>query len=130
MKRTPLNPWTFPEGMDQGLALDEVRRLVFVSGQCAVDAEGRSMHPGDMDAQVQAALDNVETVLRAAGLGLGDIVRMNTYVTDMSAFLEAAAEAMSVRLEAHDLRPPGVLAGVVELGRPDLLVEIEAIAAA
>ena len=129
MQTQRLNPWTYPEGMDQGLAVSNARRLVFVSGQCAVDAEGRSLHPGDMAAQVQAALDNVETVLAEAGLTLASIVRMNTYVTDMTAFLEQAAEGMATRLDGHDVRPPGVLAGVVELGRQDLLVEIEAFAA-
>ncbi|MFN3955760.1 MAG: RidA family protein [Pararhodobacter sp.] len=78
---------------------------------------------------MQAALDNVETVLREAGMTLGNIVRMNTYVTDMAAFLDKAAEPMSLRLARHDISPPGVLARVVELGRKDLMVEIEAIAA-
>lgn len=125
-----LNPWSYPEGMDQGVSVTDFRQLVFVSGQCAVDPDGSSLYPGDMGAQVQAALDNVETVLAEAGLTLANIVRMNTYVTDMEAFLERAAEAMSVRLSGHDVSPPGVLAGVVELGRKDLLVEIEVFAAA
>lgn len=130
MQVRKLNPWRYPEGMDQGIMISGFGRLVFVSGQCAVDAGGASLHPGDMAAQVQAALDNVETVLAEAGMSLANLVRMNTYVTDMDAFLAAAAEPMSLRLAAHDARPPGVLARVVELGRADLLVEIEAFAAA
>ena len=130
MQIRKLNPWTYPEGMDQGVMISDFSRLVFVSGQCAVGADGSSLHPGDMAAQVHAALDNVETVLTEAGLSLTNVVRMNTYVTDMQAFLEHAAESMSERLAQHDVSPPGVLAGIVELGRKDLLVEIEVFAAA
>lgn len=129
MQVRKLNPWSYPEGMDQGIMITNFNRLVFVSGQCAVAADGSSLHPGDMDAQVQAALDNVETVLKVADMTLANIVRMNTYVTDMAAFLDEAAEPMSLRLARFDVSPPGVLARVVELGRKDLLVEIEAFAA-
>ncbi len=129
MQVRKLNPWTYPEGMDQGVMISGFSRLLFVSGQCSVAADGSSLHPGDMAAQVQAALDNVETVLAEAGLSFANVVRMNTYVTDMEAFLERAAEPMSRRLAQHDSSPPGVLARVVELGRKDLMVEIEAFAA-
>ncbi len=129
MEIRKLNPWSFPEGMDQGILISNFSQMVFVSGQCAVGPDGSSLHPGNMAAQVQAALDNVETVLKEAGFSLADIVRMNTYVTDMEAFLETAAEPMSKRLAPHNVSPPGVLAGIVELARKDLLVEIEAFAA-
>ncbi|SIO87373.1 RidA family protein [Nocardiopsis sp. JB363] len=129
MRRTPVNPWTYPEGMDQGILIEGHRRLLFVSGQCAVDAQGASLYPGDMRAQTLAALDNVEEVLRAAGMGLDAIVRMNTHVTEIDAFLAEAAEPMAERLAAFDVRPPGVLSEVTRLGRADLLVELEAFAA-
>ncbi|MGI3128752.1 RidA family protein [Nitratireductor sp. PBL-C9] len=130
MRIRKLNPWTYPEGMDQGVMISDFSRLVFVSGQCAVDADGNTLHPGDMAGQVQAALNNVETVLAEAGLSLSHVVRINTYVTDMEAFLEHAAGPMSERLAQHNVSPPGVLAGIVELGRKDLLIELEAFAAA
>ena len=83
-----------------------------------------------MAAQTLAAIDNVAIVLGQAGLTLANIVRMNTYVTDMDAFLDDAAGPLSERLAQYGVSPPGVLAGVVALGRKDLLVEIEAFAAA
>lgn len=82
-----------------------------------------------MRAQTLAALDNVEEVLPAAGMGLGAIVRMNTHVTEIDAFLAEAAEPMAERLAAFDVRPPGVFSEVTRLGRADLLVELEAFAA-
>ncbi|MFD3683983.1 RidA family protein [Nocardiopsis sp. NPDC058631] len=129
MRRTVVNPWTYPEGLDQGILVEGHQRLLFVSGQCAVSADGASLHPGDMRAQTAAALDNVEAVLHRAGMTLANIVRMNTYVTDVDGFLDRAGKMMSERLEAFDVRPPGVLAGITRLGRPELLVELEAVAA-
>ncbi|GAA1459423.1 RidA family protein [Nocardiopsis exhalans] len=129
MLRTTVNPWTYPEGMDQGVLIEGHQRLLFVSGQCSVSATGESLHPGDMRAQTSVALDNVEAVLREAGMGLGNIVRMNTYVTDVEAFFAQAGELMAERLAAFDVRPPGVCAQISRLGRPELLVELEAFAA-
>lgn len=129
MRRTTINPWTYPEGMDQGVLIEGHQRLLFVSGQCSVSATGESLHPGDMSAQTATALDNVATVLRGAGMSLADVVRMNTYVTDIDAFLAEAGEMMAERLGVFDVRPPGVCAEVTRLGRPELLVELEAFAA-
>ncbi|PWV57652.1 RidA family protein [Nocardiopsis sp. L17-MgMaSL7] len=129
MRRTTINPWTYPEGMDQGVLIEGHQRLLFVSGQCSVSATGESLHPGDMSAQTATALDNVATVLRGAGMSLADVVRMNTYVTDIDAFFAEAGEMMAERLGVFDVRPPGVCAEVTRLGRPELLVELEAFAA-
>ncbi|WP_049578620.1 RidA family protein [Nocardiopsis sp. SBT366] len=115
--------------MDQGVLIEGHRRLLFVSGQCSVSATGESLHPGDMSAQTATALDNVATVLRGAGMSLADVVRMNTYVTDIEAFFAEAGEMMAQRLGVFDVRPPGVCAEVTRLGRPELLVELEAFAA-
>ncbi|PSL00758.1 enamine deaminase RidA (YjgF/YER057c/UK114 family) [Murinocardiopsis flavida] len=129
MQRTVVNPWSYPEGLDQGVMIEGHRRLLFVSGQCSVSPEGESRHPGDMRAQTLLALDNVAAVLDKAGMSLADIVRMNTHVTDVDAFFEHAGDALADRLAEFDVRPPGVLSGTTRLGRPDLLVEIEVIAA-
>ncbi|WP_017547013.1 RidA family protein [Nocardiopsis prasina] len=129
MRRTTINPWTYPEGMDQGGLIEGHQRLLFVSGQCSVSATGESLHPGDMSAQTATALDNVATVLRGAGMSLADVVRMNTYVTDIDAFFAEAGEMMAERLGVLDVRPPGACAEVTRLGRPELLVELEAFAA-
>ncbi|MFC7328244.1 RidA family protein [Marinactinospora rubrisoli] len=129
MHRTAVNPWNYPEGFDQGVLIEGHRRLLFVSGQCAVSPEGESRHPGDMRAQALLALENVERVLAEAGMGVANIVRMNTYVTDVDAYLQHAADEIAERLAAHDVRPPGVLAGIGRLARPDLLIELEAFAA-
>jgi 2-iminobutanoate/2-iminopropanoate deaminase len=129
VKHTKINPWTYPGSIDAGVMVEGPRRILFVNGQCAVSADGQPMHAGNMRAQALAAIDNIEVVLKEAGMSLANIVRMNTYVTDVDAYFADAHEAVTQRLEWFDVSPPGVLAGISRLGLPELLVELEAFAA-
>ncbi len=95
----------------------------------SVDAEGNPVHEGDMRGQALQALDNLETILSAAGYRLGDVVRLNTYVIDVGAYV-AARPAVQQRLDAAGCRYAATLLGVAQLARPQLLIEIEATAAA
>jgi 2-iminobutanoate/2-iminopropanoate deaminase len=129
MRRTKINPWTNPIFHDAGVLVEGSRRLLFLNGQCAVSPEGQSLHPGDMRAQMMSALDNLETVLEQAGMDFSKVVWMNTYVTDIDVFNEHVAEPLAERLARFDARPPGVLSCVTALGRPELLIELQMIAA-
>jgi enamine deaminase RidA (YjgF/YER057c/UK114 family) len=80
-----------------------------------------------MAAQLTQAFDNLETVLKAAGLTLGHVVRLNYYTRDVPAFLQAAG-VYGARLQAAGAQPAGTLLGVASLFHPDILVEIEATA--
>jgi enamine deaminase RidA (YjgF/YER057c/UK114 family) len=99
------------------------------AGQLATDADGHLLHARDMRAQIGQSLDNLETVLGAAGLGLSDVVRLNYYTTDVDAFVEAMAD-FGERLAAANCRPACTLLGVSRLVYPDQVVELEATAAA
>ena len=59
---------------------------IYVAGQTATDEEGKVMGRGDMVAQTDRAYENIKRVLAAAGAGMTDIVKLNTFVTDMEAF--------------------------------------------
>ncbi|MEO8259171.1 MAG: RidA family protein [Acidobacteriota bacterium] len=126
---TPVNPWTWQDqfGFSQAMDVRGAGRVLYCAGQTSVDADGRPMHAGDMAAQVDLAMDNLETVLRQAGLGLPDVVRLNYYTTDMAAYLKNA-QFLGARLQAAGCKPAGTLLGVVSLFHPDILVEIEATA--
>ena len=87
------------------------------------------MHTGDMGTQIAQAFDNLETVLREAGLGLSDVVRLNYYTTDLDRFFEAY-EVVASRLAESGCRPSSTLLGVASLAFPELLAEIEATAVA
>lgn len=129
--RTPVDPW--PWSVEQGLPQAEVvegaRREVFCAGQAAISADGRPEHPGDMAAQMSLALDDVEEVVRAAGMSLADVVRLTFYTTDVDAF-SASAGVPTQRLAAAGARPVTTLLGVSRLALPELLVELEATAVA
>jgi enamine deaminase RidA (YjgF/YER057c/UK114 family) len=85
MERTPINPWpwSIKLGFDQAQLIEGHQRLLLCSGQDAVDADGNPQHPGDMAAQLELALDNLEAVLAAADMTLANIVRLNAYTTDV-----------------------------------------------
>jgi enamine deaminase RidA (YjgF/YER057c/UK114 family) len=126
-----INPWTWQDkfGYSQAVAVTNAREVLYCAGQTSVDAEGAPLHPRDMVAQINQALDNLETVLRAAGMTLRQVVRLNYYVTDVPAFMTASAQ-VAERLAAAGCKPPGTLLGVASLFHPDILVELEATAVA
>ena len=131
MQRAPVNPWPWSLGFafNQAELIEGHRRVLVCSGQTATDGDGQPQHPGDMAAQLTLALDNLETVLAAAGLGLADVVRLGVFTTDVDRLLEHYQVVVD-RLEAAGVRPPSTLLGVTRLAAPELLVELEATAMA
>ena len=106
-------------------------RLVFVAGQVAWDAAGRTVGAGDLAAQVEQCYLNIGTALAEVGGSFDDVAKLTVYVVDwtpdkMPLFLEGVARA-SARLGATPV-PPGTLIGVAALDVPDHLVEVEAAA--
>jgi enamine deaminase RidA (YjgF/YER057c/UK114 family) len=130
MERRAINPWAWQEqfGFAQAIDISDAKRTLLCSGQTSVDDEGNPVYPGDMAAQINKALDNLETVLHEAGLGLSDVVRLNYYVTDVNAFLEAYESDTMSRLSQAGCRPAVTLLEIAQLFLPELLVEIEATA--
>jgi enamine deaminase RidA (YjgF/YER057c/UK114 family) len=131
MERDIVNPWQWQDqfGFVQANALSGAERVVFCAGQTSTDADGKALHAGDMRAQVAKALDNLEVVLRQAGLGLADVVRLNYYVTDIQEFF-GASDVLAEQFQAAGCRPASTLLGVAALAFPEFMVEIEATAAA
>jgi enamine deaminase RidA (YjgF/YER057c/UK114 family) len=129
MERRIVNPWAWQDqfGYVQANETSGVERVLHCAGQTSVDGDGQPLHAGDMGAQVAQALNNLETVLGEAGFALADVVRLNYYVTDVDAFLEAGA-VYGAKLAQAGCRPASTLLGVSRLAIPPLLVEIEATA--
>jgi 2-iminobutanoate/2-iminopropanoate deaminase len=124
-----INPWTWQDefGYVQAQEVSSAQRTLFCAGQTSVDADGRTVHPESMSAQITQAMDNLETVLRQAGAELSDVVRLNYYTTDVDGFFEAY-DAVITRLSGAGCSPASTLLGVARLAFPELLVEIEATA--
>ena len=102
-------------------------KLIFVAGQVSVDMQGNSVGAGDIALQTRTVLENVKSVLEDAGVGLQDVIKLNTYVTNITEF---RAKTREVRREylPQDF-PTHTLVEVKSLARPEFMVEIEAIAA-
>lgn len=126
MERTAVNPWqwSLAFGFNQAELVEGASKILFCAGQTSVDANGTPQHAGDMAAQMSLALDNVEAVLHEAGLGLGNLVRLNFYTTDVDAFL-ANERVLGMRLGAVGVMPAGTLLGVSRLAFPELMIELE-----
>jgi enamine deaminase RidA (YjgF/YER057c/UK114 family) len=124
-----INPWTWQEPLNFSQAVEarQPQRVVLCAGQTSVDADGKVIHAGDMAAQLIQAFDNLAAVLAQAGMSMANVVRLNYYVTDMQAFIGAAA-VVGARLSSCGVKPAGTLLGVTSLFHPDALVEIEATA--
>ena len=129
MERRSINPWQWSVelGFNQGELIEGHRRELICAGQTAMSASGEPQHPGDMGAQIQLSLSNLEEVLAGAGMTLANVVRLNIYTTDVDALFEQYG-LIAERLGAAGVQPPGSLLGVAQLAYPELLVELEATA--
>lgn len=130
VNRTPVNPWpwSLKLGFNQGEILQGATRHLVCAGQTAVDASGNPQHPGDMRGQLTLALDNLEAVLSAAGMGLADLTRLNVYTTDVDEALKHF-DVLGSRMGPVGVAPPMTVLGVTRLAIPPLLIELEATAA-
>ncbi|WP_137825092.1 RidA family protein [Brevibacterium sp. 2SA] len=131
MDRTAVNPvtWSTELGFNQGELVTGPARTLFISGQTAMDAEGRPQHEGDIAAQLRLSLDNVEAVLAAAGMGLRDLVQLNVHTTDIDGLFPHYGE-LAGRLAAAGVAPTTTMLEVSRLAVPGQLVELEGIALA
>lgn len=101
--------------------------FVFVAGQLPLDpASGALVAPGDIEAQAERTLQNVEAILRAAGSSLDRVCSMTIYITDRA--LWPQVNAVYARMLGEH-RPARAVIPVPEL-REGCLIEIQAIAAA
>ena len=101
-------------------------RTVYIAGQVALDSTGAVVGEGDFTAQAEQVYRNLERALRSVGGSIADLVKTTTFITDTKN-LPSLREVRSRRLsKTHP--PANTLLEVSSLARPELLIEIEAIA--
>ncbi len=103
--------------------------ILVVAGQVGI-GQGGEVAAGDVVAQTKQALDNVRAVVEAAGCSMRDIVRLQTFLThaaDIPGFMKARAEVFPGYFP-DGVYPPNTLLIISSLVKPELLVEIEAMA--
>lgn len=114
-----------PEAIGPYAQAVEASGFVFVSGQIAIDPATKAMIQGDTAAQTERVLLNIEAILRAAGLGMKDVVKTTVFMIDLADF--TAMNEAYTRFFRGD-PPARATVQVVALPR-DARVEIEAVAA-
>ncbi|MGO8981139.1 MAG: RidA family protein [Streptosporangiaceae bacterium] len=98
--------------------------LLFISGVMPVDAAGKVVG-GDAVTQVRQVFKNMAAILKAAGAGFGDVLKVTVYLTDVA----DRPRINPVRQEVFGkTRPASTLIGVKELALPSMKVEIDAVA--
>ena len=110
-------------GYSMGLELKQHRRLLFVSGQVPEASDGAV--PEGFEAQCEQAWRNVIEVLAAAGLGVQNLVKVTTFLTDRKQVVPNRA----IRRAIFGEHQPALTVVIVETVDSQWLLEIEAIAA-
>ncbi len=131
LQNRKINPWKWQDqfGFSQAIETTGHSRVLRCSGQTSVNADGEPQHQGDMAAQISLAMDNLETVFKAAGMTIANVVQLNVYTTDIDACLQHF-EGLEHRLAEAGVQPAVTLLGITRLFLPELMIEIEATAVA
>jgi 2-iminobutanoate/2-iminopropanoate deaminase len=119
-----------PSSFSRGLRLDLGNIVILlISGTASIDEQGRTVHVGDFRAQTRRTFYNITKLLESEGATWKDIVRTSCYLRDIDRDYEAFNEERTTFYAEQELDPLPASTGIeAKLCRPDLLVEIEAIA--
>jgi enamine deaminase RidA (YjgF/YER057c/UK114 family) len=122
--------YALPSSFSRGLRLDfSGIAVLLISGTASIDEHGRSIHIGDFRAQTRRTFLNIAGLLEAEGATWKDIVRTTCYLRDIERDYAAFNEERTAFYTAQGLDPLPASTGVQAiLCRPELLIEIEAIA--
>ncbi|MGW6733812.1 RidA family protein [Streptomyces sp. NPDC055013] len=101
-------------------------RFVAVSGQLALDEDGKPVGEGDPGAQARQVFENLRRCLTAAGATFDDVIKLTYFVTDM-AHMPALRTARAEHIP-DDRLPAASAVQVAGLVRPEFLMEVEAFA--
>ncbi len=126
VKRTNPPALSTPTGYTHIVEVTGPAKTIYISGQIAYDKDGKLVGaPGDMKAQAEQVFKNLETALTVAGAKFSDVVKMNSYITDMSK-VQAVRDVRAQYFK--DATPASTFVEVKGLVRPELLLEIEVVA--
>ena len=119
-----------PSSFSRGLRIDlNGLVLLLISGTASIDENGKSVHIGDFRAQCRRTYQNITDLLAAEGATWKDIVRTSCYLRDIERDYAAFNEERTAFFREQELDPLPASTGIQAiLCRPELLIEIEAIA--
>jgi 2-iminobutanoate/2-iminopropanoate deaminase len=136
VKRAITNHSTLNEAYDYGSAFSRGMRIdlngvtiLLISGTASIDEHGHTVHVGDFRAQLKRTFENISKLLAAEGATWHDIVRTTCYLRDIERDYQVFNDERTAFYKQQGLDPLPASTGIQAiLCRPDLLIEIEAIA--
>ena len=119
-----------PSSFSRGMRIDlNGLTILLISGTASIDENGQSVHIGDSRAQMRRTFENITGLLAAEGCTWHDIVRTTCYLRDIERDYDAFNEERTAFYKEQGLDPLPASTGIQAiLCRPELLIEIEAIA--
>jgi enamine deaminase RidA (YjgF/YER057c/UK114 family) len=119
-----------PSSFSRGMRIDlNGLTILLISGTASIDEQGNSVHIGDFRAQMRRTLANITGLLKSEGCTWHDVVRTSCYLRDIERDYEAFNEERTAFYKEQGLDPLPASTGIQAiLCRPELLIEIEAIA--
>ena len=119
-----------PSSFSRGMRIDLGElTILLISGTASIDESGKSVHIGDLRAQCRRTFANITGLLESEGCTWKDIVRTSCYLRDIDRDYEAFNEERTAFYQSQGLDPLPASTGIqAKLCRPELLIEIEAIA--
>jgi len=109
-----------------GIDTGQIKRLIWISGQLAFDERENFVGRGDIRAQTEQVLKNIQGIVEKLGGTMDDIVQVTVFVKDMSGLKEIHDVRLKYFKEPY---PTSTLVGVTSFVHPDALIEINAVAA-
>ena len=126
MKRF-LSPDTLPEPAGYSHVVEASGgRLIYISGQVPLDADGELVGAGDFSAQTRQVFENLTSALAAADASWADVVKLTYFLTDAGQL--TTVRAIRDEYVNTEQPPASTLVEISRLAREDFLVEIEAVA--
>jgi enamine deaminase RidA (YjgF/YER057c/UK114 family) len=119
-----------PSSFSRGMRIDlNGLTILLISGTASIDEAGKSVHVGDFRLQMRRIFANITGLLAAEGATWKDIVRTTCYLRDIERDYEAFNEERTAFFGEQGLDPLPASTGIQAiLCRPELLIEVEAIA--
>jgi enamine deaminase RidA (YjgF/YER057c/UK114 family) len=122
--------YTLPSSFSRGIRVElGEASLLFLSGTASIDDQGRTVYPGDLEAQCLRTFRNLTRLLVSEEASWHDVVRTTCYLRDIERDYDAFNRMRTLFMDGIGLNPLPASTGIqARLCRSDLLVEIEAIA--
>ena len=129
MEKEFLNPAGLPvlPGFSQVVTATE-GKIVFISGQVALDANKEVVGKGDLRAQVVQTFENLKGALAAVGATFDDVLKTNTYIVNYTPDMIGVVREVRSQYLPQEKAPASTLIGVQALVFEELLIEVEAFA--